>query len=58
MHGVGAGGKVGAAKAIDILAKELDVTMALCGYKRVIDVDRHAVGCFSHGQPPDNARRC
>jgi L-lactate dehydrogenase (cytochrome) len=44
--GVGAGGKVGAAKAIDILAKELDVTMALCGYKRVIDVDREAVGVF------------
>jgi L-lactate dehydrogenase (cytochrome) len=50
--GVGAGGKEGATKAIDILAKELDVTMALCGYKRVVDVDRHAVERFSHGQPP------
>ena len=44
--GVGAGGKAGAARAIDILAKELDVTMALCGYKRVVDVDREAVGVF------------
>jgi isopentenyl diphosphate isomerase/L-lactate dehydrogenase-like FMN-dependent dehydrogenase len=48
--GVGAGGKVGVAKAIEILAKELDVTMALCGYKRVIDVNREAVGVFQSRQ--------
>jgi L-lactate dehydrogenase (cytochrome) len=41
--GVGAGGKAGAAKAIDILARELDVTLALCGYKRAVDVGREAV---------------
>jgi hypothetical protein len=35
----------------DVLAKELDVTMALCGYKRVIDIDREAVGIFSHNGP-------
>jgi L-lactate dehydrogenase (cytochrome) len=44
--GVGAGGKAGAARAIDVLARELDVTMALCGYKRVVDVDREAVEVF------------
>lgn len=49
--GIGAGGQAGAAKAIDILAKELDVTMALCGYRRVIDIDREAVGVFSHNGP-------
>lgn len=49
--GIGAGGQAGAAKAIDILAKELDVTMALCGYRRVIDIDREAIGIFSHNGP-------
>jgi isopentenyl diphosphate isomerase/L-lactate dehydrogenase-like FMN-dependent dehydrogenase len=28
------------AAAIDILARELDVTMALCGMKSVRDIDR------------------
>jgi len=36
--GLGAGGKAGVAKAIDILKKELDVTMALCGVNRVADI--------------------
>jgi L-lactate dehydrogenase (cytochrome) len=36
--GLGAGGKPGVAKAIDILKKELDVTMALCGVNRVADI--------------------
>jgi L-lactate dehydrogenase (cytochrome) len=49
--GIGAGGRAGAAKAIDVLAKELDVTMALCGYKRVVDIDREAVGLFNHNGP-------
>ena len=31
VYGLGAGGKAGVAKAIDILEKELDVTMALTG---------------------------
>ena len=51
--GIGAGGQAGAAKAIDILANELDVTMALCGYKRVVDIDREAVGRFNHNGLPD-----
>src|SRR3954451_20783692 len=49
--GLGAGGRAGVTKAIDLLAKELDVTMALCGYKRVKDIDRQAVGMFSHNGP-------
>jgi L-lactate dehydrogenase (cytochrome) len=36
--GLGAGGKAGVAKAIDILKKELDITMALCGVNRVADI--------------------
>src|SRR5205807_6479618 len=35
VYGLGAGGEAGVAKAIDILAKELDVTMALCGVRNV-----------------------
>lgn len=49
--GVGAGGQAGVAKAIDILAKELDVTMALCGCKRVIDIDRGVVEVFRRNEP-------
>jgi L-lactate dehydrogenase (cytochrome) len=44
--GLGAGGEDGVAKAIDILAKELDVSMALTGTKSVRDIDR---GVIAHG---------
>lgn len=38
IYGLGAGGKAGVAKAIDILKKELSVAMALTGTTRVSDV--------------------
>ncbi|MGZ5814520.1 MAG: alpha-hydroxy-acid oxidizing protein, partial [Xanthobacteraceae bacterium] len=41
--GLGAGGEAGVARAIDILAKELDVTMALCGVRSVRDIDRRVI---------------
>ena len=41
--GLGAGGEDGVAKAIDILAKELDVSMALTGAKSVRDIDRGVI---------------
>jgi L-lactate dehydrogenase (cytochrome) len=41
--GLGAGGEDGVAKAIDILAKELDVSMALTGTKSVRDIDRGVI---------------
>jgi L-lactate dehydrogenase (cytochrome) len=40
IHGLGAGGQAGVAKAIDIIGKELSTTMGLCGVSRVEDVDR------------------
>jgi L-lactate dehydrogenase (cytochrome) len=43
IYGLGAGGKAGVAKAIDILQKELSVTMALTGTNRIADVDRHVL---------------
>ena len=39
VYGLGAGGKAGVAKAIDILEKELSVAMALTGTNRIADID-------------------
>jgi L-lactate dehydrogenase (cytochrome) len=39
IYGLGAGGKAGVAKAIDILEKELSVAMALTGTNRIADID-------------------
>ena len=38
IYGLGAGGQAGVAKAIDILRKELDVTMALSGVKSISEI--------------------
>ena len=43
IYGLGAGGEAGVARAIEILGKELDVTMALCGVKNVRDIDRRVL---------------
>ncbi|MDQ2955138.1 MAG: alpha-hydroxy-acid oxidizing protein [Pseudomonadota bacterium] len=50
-YGLGAGGEAGVAKAIDILRTELDVTMALCGVKRVADIDRRVIAEDSDARP-------
>ena len=42
-YGVGADGEAGVAKAIDILRKELDVSMALMGAKRIADIGPHVL---------------
>jgi L-lactate dehydrogenase (cytochrome) len=39
IYGLGAGGQAGVAKAIDILEKELSVTMALTGANSIADID-------------------
>ncbi len=39
VYGLGAGGQAGVAKAIDILKKELSVTMALTGTNTIADID-------------------
>lgn len=43
IHGLGAGGQAGVAKAIDIIRKELEVTMGLCGVNTIADVDRRII---------------
>src|SRR6185312_15257335 len=41
--GLGAGGKAGVARAIEILKKKLDVTMALTGMNRISEIGRHVL---------------
>ena len=43
IFGLGAGGEAGVAKAIDIIRKELDVSMALTGVKSVREIGRHVL---------------
>jgi L-lactate dehydrogenase (cytochrome) len=43
IYGLGAAGEPGVARAIEIIAKELDVTMALCGVKSVKELDRRVI---------------
>lgn len=38
-YGLGAGGRAGVAKALDILAKELTTTMGLCGVNTIAEID-------------------
>lgn len=43
VYGLGAAGQKGVAKAIEILTKELDVTMALTGTKSIADIGRQVI---------------
>jgi L-lactate dehydrogenase (cytochrome) len=43
IYGLGAGGEAGVARAIEIMRKELDVTMALTGVKSVGEIDRRVI---------------
>ena len=40
LYGLGAMGEAGVTKALEIIAKELDVTMAFCGHTNIQEVDR------------------
>ena len=41
LWGLGAGGEAGVTRVLDILRRELDITMALCGERDVRDVGIH-----------------
>ena len=43
IYGLGAGGEAGVAKAIDILSKELSVTMALTGVTSIGSIGPHVL---------------
>jgi L-lactate dehydrogenase (cytochrome) len=38
-YGLGAGGEAGVTRAIDTITRELDITMGMCGVRRVTDID-------------------
>jgi isopentenyl diphosphate isomerase/L-lactate dehydrogenase-like FMN-dependent dehydrogenase len=40
VYGLGAMGEAGVSKALQIIHKELDVTMAFCGHTQISSVDR------------------
>ncbi|HMJ31575.1 MAG TPA: alpha-hydroxy-acid oxidizing protein, partial [Xanthobacteraceae bacterium] len=54
IYGLGAGGQAGVAKAIDILSKELSVTMALTGVSKIADIDGRVL---EGGEPKKKATR-
>lgn len=41
MYGLGAGGEAGVARAIEIIRKELDITMGLTGVNSIAEIGRH-----------------
>jgi L-lactate dehydrogenase (cytochrome) len=43
LYGLGAMGKEGVTLALDIIRKEMDITMALCGKRRITDVERDVI---------------
>ena len=40
LYGLGAGGKAGVTRCLEILRNELDITMALCGKRDIREIDR------------------
>ena len=43
LYGLGAMGQAGVTKALEIIAKELEITMAFCGHTDIRQVDRHVL---------------
>ena len=43
IYGLGAYGEKGVKLALELMRNELDISMALCGYKNIKDVDRSAI---------------
>ncbi len=48
LYGLGAGGEAGVTRCLDIIRKELDMTMALCGHRDILDID----GTILRNPPP------
>ena len=43
IYGLGAYGEKGVTLALELIQNELDISMALCGYKNIKDIDRSAI---------------
>jgi L-lactate dehydrogenase (cytochrome) len=50
LYGLGALGEAGVERCLQIIARELDLTMAFCGHTNIRDVDR-GVWCTAAIQP-------
>ncbi|MDO5630293.1 MAG: alpha-hydroxy acid oxidase [Paracoccus sp. (in: a-proteobacteria)] len=55
VHGLGAMGEAGVTKALEVIRKELDISMALCGERDVKNLGRHNV-LLPEGFTADNYR--
>jgi L-lactate dehydrogenase (cytochrome) len=53
LWGLGAGGEAGVTRALQIIHRELDITMALCGERDIKDVGLHNI--YSVDLPPRNS---
>lgn len=53
LYGLGAGGEAGVTRVLEIIRKELDTTMALCGERDILNVGLHNI--YSNDIPPRNA---
>ena len=53
LYGLGAGGEAGVTRALDIIRKELDITMALCGERDIHNVGLHNI--YSNDIPKRNS---
>ncbi|KQN76797.1 alpha-hydroxy-acid oxidizing enzyme [Devosia sp. Leaf64] len=53
LYGLGAGGEEGVTRVLEIIRKELDTTMALCGERDILNVGLHNI--YSNDIPPRNA---
>ena len=49
IYGLGAAGEEGVSKSIEIIKKELDLTMALCGEKSISNLGKHNIAINPHG---------
>ncbi len=52
LYGLGAGGKKGVLRALEIIRKELDVTLALCGKRSIADVGPELLYQAPNERPP------
>lgn len=43
LYGLGAGGEAGVTRALDIIRKEMDITMALCGERDIKNIGAHTI---------------
>jgi L-lactate dehydrogenase (cytochrome) len=57
IYGLGAGGKAGVAKAIDILENELSVAMALTGTVKISDIDGGVIASGAAKKKPARRRK-